>query len=74
MNENEASVARQISMELNRALVFRHGEGITVILDGRCVKLYGFVSSIEHRDHAGDIAQRYPGVSEVKNHISVNLF
>lgn len=74
MNESEASIARQISIELNRELVSRNGEGITVILDGQCVNLYGFVTTVEHKNHAGDVAQRFPGVSEVKNHISVNLF
>lgn len=74
MNESEASLARQISIELNRELVSRNGEGITVILEGRCVNLYGFVPTFEHRNQAGYIAQRFPGISEVKNRISVNLF
>lgn len=62
MNESEASIARQISIELNRELVSRNGEGITVILDGQCVNLYGFVTTVEHKNHAGDVAQRFPGV------------
>jgi osmotically-inducible protein OsmY len=72
VTDNDASISQQISTELNRELAWR--DGLTVILEGGCVNLYGFVSTIEQRNRAGDIARRCSGVLEVKNHISVNLF
>jgi osmotically-inducible protein OsmY len=74
VTEDRTRISEQISTELNRELAGRNGEGITVILEGECVNLYGFVSTIEQRNHAGDIARRFSGVFEVRNHISVNLF
>lgn len=74
MTERDASIAQQISMEVNLALAGRDGRGITVILEDGCVTLYGFASTIEQRNRAGGIAQSFSGVSEVRNHISVNLF
>lgn len=74
MTEDGASISQQISTEVNRELAGRNGEGITVILEGNAVNLYGFVSTIEQRNRAGDTARRCAGALEVRNHISVNLF
>jgi osmotically-inducible protein OsmY len=74
MSESSASIAQQLSKELNRKIAGRNGERIAVIFEGGCVNLYGFVSTMEQRNRAGDIARRCSGVSEVRNHLSVNLF
>jgi len=74
MSECSVSIAQQISTELNRELAGRKGESIAVVVEGGCVNLYGFVSTIEDRNRAGDIARRFSPVSDVRNHISVNLF
>ena len=47
---------------------------IAVTVDGTCASLCGMVWTPEQRDQAEAVARATPGVSTVKNYLSVNLF
>ncbi len=48
--------------------------GIAVTVEGKCASLCGMVDTPEQRDLAEVVARTTPGVSTVKNYISINLF
>jgi osmotically-inducible protein OsmY len=47
---------------------------ITIALDGRSVILYGNVYSLEQWNQAEAVTRGIPGVSTVRNYLSLNLF
>ena len=47
---------------------------IAITIDGACASLCGMVWTPEQRDQAEAVARATPGVSTVKNYLSVNLF
>jgi osmotically-inducible protein OsmY len=47
---------------------------ITVALDGRCAILYGNVYSLEQWNQAEAVTRGIPGVSTVRNYLSLSLF
>ena len=47
---------------------------IAITVDGACASLCGMVWTPQQRDQAEALARATPGVSTVKNYLSVNLF
>lgn len=47
---------------------------IAVSVQGKCVSLCGMVWTSEQREQAEALARAVPGVSLVKNYLSINLF
>jgi osmotically-inducible protein OsmY len=47
---------------------------IAISVEGTCATLCGMVWTREQRDQAEALARATPGVSTVKNYLSINLF
>ena len=73
VRERACDIERNIRCGLNRAQGLS-AAGIAVTVEGTCASLCGAVWTPEQREQAEALARATPGVTAVKNYLSVNLF
>ncbi|HLK19552.1 MAG TPA: BON domain-containing protein [Bryobacteraceae bacterium] len=73
MVESRTDTERKVRMALERALGAAAGN-IAIRTDGESVTLCGNVCTLEQWNLAEELTRGVPGVSKVKNYLSLGLF
>jgi osmotically-inducible protein OsmY len=73
VGKRRSDIERTIQSAFNRVPGLSALE-LAITVDGSCASLCGIVWTPEQRDQAEAGARATPGVSTVKNYLSVNLF